>query len=146
MQQYQISHFDPKDEEGFLSLVARRTGKLLKGGIPDRVAAGRTVLRDWNAGRIPYFTLPSETDKPEKDENVRVCERERERKFSLFCLADGVAYFVILLHFISQAVVLSNFSKEFNMDDILQFDEEVLDEAASEGEGTSMWTDISVSL
>ncbi len=77
MQRYQISCFDPNDEEEFLSLVARRTGKLLKGGIPDRVAAGRTVLRDWNAGRIPFFTMPLETAKPEKDENV---SQENDRR------------------------------------------------------------------
>ncbi len=76
MQQYQISCFNSNDEEEFLSLVARRNGKLLKGGIPDRVAAGRIVLKDWNAGRVPFFTLPPEThNKPVKDENVR--EREK---------------------------------------------------------------------
>ncbi len=31
------------------------------------------------------------------------------------------------------------------MDDLLQFDKEVLDNAASEDEGTPMWTDISES-
>jgi nuclear GTP-binding protein len=30
----------------------------LKGGVPDKVAAARSVLRDWNTGKIPYYTAP----------------------------------------------------------------------------------------
>ncbi|CAN0294654.1 unnamed protein product, partial [Discosporangium mesarthrocarpum] len=47
---------------GFLALVARKNGKLRKGGIPDRIAAARMVLRDWNAGRVPFYTLPPEEE------------------------------------------------------------------------------------
>lgn len=32
----------------FLTLLAKRHGKLKKGGIPDRVLAARKVLHDWN--------------------------------------------------------------------------------------------------
>lgn len=44
----------------FLSLVARKIGKLRKGGLPDRVQAAKVVLRDWNCGRVPFYTLPPE--------------------------------------------------------------------------------------
>lgn len=42
----------------FLIAVARSRGRLKKGGIPDVPGAARSILRDWNAGRIPYYTVP----------------------------------------------------------------------------------------
>lgn len=58
MQIYEIPKFDVGDVQAFLALVAKKMGKLLKGGTPDRVVAGRKVLKDWNSGRVPYYTLP----------------------------------------------------------------------------------------
>ncbi|KXS17794.1 P-loop containing nucleoside triphosphate hydrolase protein [Gonapodya prolifera JEL478] len=46
------------DARDFLVQLARKTGRLRKGGIPDVENAARTVLRDWNGGRIPYYTVP----------------------------------------------------------------------------------------
>eukprot|EP00903_Cladosiphon_okamuranus_P013622 g12686.t1 len=62
MQVYSIQRFDPNDALAFLSLVARKIGKLRKGGVPDRVQAAKVVLRDWNTGRVPFFTLPPEDE------------------------------------------------------------------------------------
>lgn len=42
----------------FLVAVALTRGRLGKGGVPDLPAAATTVLRDWNAGRIPYHSQP----------------------------------------------------------------------------------------
>ncbi|KAJ0397300.1 hypothetical protein P43SY_004019 [Pythium insidiosum] len=42
----------------FLVLVAQTKGKLGKGGVPDRHAAARIILQDWNRGKIPFFTPP----------------------------------------------------------------------------------------
>ncbi len=53
---YGIARFAGADE--FLRLVAAKRGKLKKGGVADSLAAARIVLGDWNAGRIPFFTLP----------------------------------------------------------------------------------------
>lgn len=44
----------------FLTLLAKKMGKLKKGGIPDTDAAARAVLHDWNSGRINFFTQPPE--------------------------------------------------------------------------------------
>jgi len=53
---YQVPAFrDPAD---FLIQVARRQGRLLKGGLPNIEAAARAILNDWNAGKIPYYTAP----------------------------------------------------------------------------------------
>jgi nuclear GTP-binding protein len=32
-----------------------------KGGVPDLIAAATSILRDWNAGKIPYYTKPPKT-------------------------------------------------------------------------------------
>ena len=56
MELYSIPRF--ADVSEFLRLVAQRRGKLRKGGVPDTLSAARTVLTDWNGGKIPFFTLP----------------------------------------------------------------------------------------
>ncbi|KAF8519467.1 P-loop containing nucleoside triphosphate hydrolase protein [Hysterangium stoloniferum] len=42
----------------FMTMLALSTGRLLKGGSPDLMAAARSVLQDWNANKIPYFSVP----------------------------------------------------------------------------------------
>ncbi|XP_064400040.1 guanine nucleotide-binding protein-like 3 homolog [Halichondria panicea] len=58
MEFYGIPEFDGVQE--FLCHLAKRLGKLLKGGVPDVDSAARSVLRDWNTGRIKFFTHPPE--------------------------------------------------------------------------------------
>jgi len=61
MMTYSLPAFPKGDVMIFLSMVARQYGKVLKGGIPDKVLAARSVLRDWNSGKIPYYTPPPTT-------------------------------------------------------------------------------------
>ncbi|MBW0545626.1 hypothetical protein O181_085341 [Austropuccinia psidii MF-1] len=42
----------------FLIQVARSRGRIKKGGIPDLPSTAKAILRDWNMGRIPYYTVP----------------------------------------------------------------------------------------
>ncbi|CAJ0581396.1 unnamed protein product, partial [Mesorhabditis spiculigera] len=58
MLHYTIAEFDSCDK--FLSLVARKLGRLKKGGVADVDAAARHVLQDWNTGRLRYYTQPPE--------------------------------------------------------------------------------------
>ena len=44
----------------FVTLLAKRMGKLRKGGVPDCEAAAKAVLHDWNTGRINFYTQPPE--------------------------------------------------------------------------------------
>lgn len=53
---YNIEDYNSADE--FLTNVAKSRGYLKKGGTPKLQHAGRVVLKDWNSGKIPYFTLP----------------------------------------------------------------------------------------
>lgn len=53
---YKISDWeDPMD---FLEQLARRTGKLAKGGRADTNTTARMVLTDWLRGRLPYYVRP----------------------------------------------------------------------------------------
>ena len=56
MRIYAIPAFD--DAAQFLAHIALRRGKLSKGGVPNRADAARSVLQDWQAGRIPFFVAP----------------------------------------------------------------------------------------
>ena len=76
----------------FLTKVAFCRGKLLKGGEPDLDGIARTVLRDWQYGKIPFLTQPDETyevkenkpiakkneSEPEKKKRLEVIEKRKE--------------------------------------------------------------------
>lgn len=50
-------------EEGasvMLSAIAKKSGKLLKGGEPDQESVAKMILNDWIRGKIPYFATPPE--------------------------------------------------------------------------------------
>jgi nuclear GTP-binding protein len=42
----------------FLAQLACKSGRLLKGGKPDINTTAQMVLRDWQRGIIPFYTLP----------------------------------------------------------------------------------------
>ena len=50
---YQLAQW--KDTEDFLEQLARKSGRLLKGGDPDMPTISKMVLDDWQRGRLPYF-------------------------------------------------------------------------------------------
>jgi nuclear GTP-binding protein len=52
------------DHIDFLEQMARRTGKLLKGGEPDVSSTAKMVLNDWQRGKIPFFVPPDTSVKP----------------------------------------------------------------------------------
>jgi len=47
-----------EDAEEFLQKLAMKTGKLKKGNQPNLNEVAKILLRDWNSGKIPFFTLP----------------------------------------------------------------------------------------
>merc|ERR1712130_137124 len=77
MLQYGVSTFS--DTAEFLAKLAISSGKLKKGGVPDRNLAARIVLNDWNSGKIKYFTHPPEL----KTESSSQIVQEFSRDFSL---------------------------------------------------------------
>ncbi|KAK7679562.1 hypothetical protein QCA50_017465 [Cerrena zonata] len=55
----------------FIELIARRQGRLLKGGEPDESGVSKQILNDFNRGKIPWFTAPP------KDEEERTGEDKK---------------------------------------------------------------------
>lgn len=55
-QLYTIPAFQNVTE--FLAMIAMSRGRLTKGGAADLEAAGKSVLHDWNTGKIPYYSVP----------------------------------------------------------------------------------------
>lgn len=53
---YGVQNFETVEQ--FLLLLAKRFGKLKKGGIPDQYAAAKQILNDWNTGKIKFYTCP----------------------------------------------------------------------------------------
>ncbi|XP_051172196.1 guanine nucleotide-binding protein-like 3 homolog [Leptopilina boulardi] len=58
MELYDIHEFSTPEE--FFSKKAARMGRFKRGGVPDILAAARSVLTDWNSGKIRYYTVPPE--------------------------------------------------------------------------------------
>ncbi|CUA74360.1 hypothetical protein RSOLAG22IIIB_05524 [Rhizoctonia solani] len=59
---------EPKwDADEFLDALARKSGKLLKGGEPDRETVAKMVLNDWIRGKIPFFVRPPDADPGENE-------------------------------------------------------------------------------
>ncbi|KAK8377413.1 hypothetical protein O3P69_013801 [Scylla paramamosain] len=71
--------------EEFMEQVARRTGKLLKGGEPDVNTVAKMILNDWQRGKIPYFVPPpghdsSDFDKLKTQENKEMVAKIQEQE------------------------------------------------------------------
>lgn len=48
----------------FLEQMAKKTGKLLKGGEPDITVVSRMVLNDWQRGKLPFYVAPEGFEVP----------------------------------------------------------------------------------
>ncbi|KAH7000013.1 NUC091 domain-containing protein [Ilyonectria destructans] len=69
----------------FLELLARKGGRLLKGGEPDLDGVAKMVLNDFMRGKIPWFTPAPAAEADEDDKKVggregRLGEMPRKRK------------------------------------------------------------------
>ncbi|KJH51328.1 hypothetical protein DICVIV_02531 [Dictyocaulus viviparus] len=87
MLHYIIPEFNSTEQ--FLALVARKLGRLKKGARPDINAAAKHVLKQWNNGKLRYYTHPPEdaSSKPGSETTI-------------------------------SAEIVSQFSKEFDIDAI----------------------------
>eukprot|EP00339_Tiarina_fusa_P001427 CAMPEP_0117019752 /NCGR_PEP_ID=MMETSP0472-20121206/15107_1 /TAXON_ID=693140 ORGANISM="Tiarina fusus, Strain LIS" /NCGR_SAMPLE_ID=MMETSP0472 /ASSEMBLY_ACC=CAM_ASM_000603 /LENGTH=536 /DNA_ID=CAMNT_0004724785 /DNA_START=97 /DNA_END=1707 /DNA_ORIENTATION=- len=87
---YNIPAFPPGDTMMFLAMVARSYGRVLKGGIPDKIGAARSVLRDWNSGKIPYYTVPPKDAEPDVSKGGAVIVSNFGKEFDLSKFDDEV--------------------------------------------------------
>jgi nuclear GTP-binding protein len=76
---------DWENDEEFLTLMAQKSGKLLKGGEPDLQTVAKMVILDWQRGEIPYFSLPprppgEEEEKKEEEKDMVDTDPNQELK------------------------------------------------------------------
>ena len=90
MMTYNIPAFPPGNTMMFLSMVAKSYGRVLKGGIPDKVGAARSVLKDWNQGKIPYYTVPPKDAEPDAAKGGAVIVSSFGGEFDLSKFDDAV--------------------------------------------------------
>lgn len=102
MQLYSIPKFQQNDCMSFLALVARSTGKLKRGGIPNIDAAAKGILHDWNGGKIKYYCKPPTIQRPSQE----VIQQEQES---------------------GDTKILSSFGAQINFDEMNENDIRVLD-------------------
>jgi nuclear GTP-binding protein len=57
------------DEDAFLEMMARKGGRLLKGGEPDIEAVARMILSDFLRGKIPWYVPPPKAN-PDGEEGT----------------------------------------------------------------------------
>lgn len=55
---YNIPELPSRDAQDFLLRVAYQKGRLTRGAVPDLDGTARSVLHDWNTGKIKYHTEP----------------------------------------------------------------------------------------
>ncbi|ENN76265.1 nucleolar GTP-binding protein 2 [Dendroctonus ponderosae] len=86
-----------KDPMDFLDKMARRSGKLLKGGEPDIPSVAKMILNDWQRGKLPFFVCPPgyETGLPkepevENEKNINVVQDFRKIRVGLTYEGDDV--------------------------------------------------------
>lgn len=122
---YQVADFANVQE--FLNQIAKRRGKLRKGGVVDLTAAGRIVLQDWNNGKVPYYTLPP---KEEKSQCASEIVAQWSKEFNIQNIEQSDV--VILRDTNTSAVGFVSMDTEMGHDKSEGLLEELMDEEASE--------------
>ncbi|PWN48009.1 NGP1NT-domain-containing protein [Violaceomyces palustris] len=64
--------------EDFLTQIAKRMGKLLRGGEPDLDTCAKMVLNDWIRGKIPFFVPPPLPESSSADNKGKAKATEAE--------------------------------------------------------------------
>lgn len=69
----------------FIELIARKQGRLLKGGEPDESGVAKQILNDFNRGKIPWFVPPpkdeeKDEDKTGEDKKIGYKRKRQERE------------------------------------------------------------------
>lgn len=90
---YEIKGFNG-DALEFLSILARKGGRLLRGGEPDLDGVAKMVINDFLRGKIPWFTPPPKGSTEGEDEKMegregRLGEMTRKRKIDEMTTSDS---------------------------------------------------------
>ncbi|KAG0689507.1 GTPase required for pre-60S ribosomal subunit nuclear export and maturation [Pichia californica] len=82
---YEISGWNNADE--FIELLARKTGKLLRGAEPDETGVARQVIQDFNRGKIPWFVPPPEDNEVRTGEDKKAHHKRKRAEREAAVLA-----------------------------------------------------------
>ncbi|ORX50037.1 NGP1NT-domain-containing protein [Piromyces finnis] len=72
---YEVDCEDWNDHIEFLEKVAKKYGKLLRGGEADLHIISKMILNDWLRGQIPFFVPPPEVDEDKLKESKNTVEQ-----------------------------------------------------------------------
>ncbi|CDK28528.1 unnamed protein product [Kuraishia capsulata CBS 1993] len=75
---YEISGW--KDSNEFIEILARKLGRLLKGGEPDETGVAKQVLNDFNRGKIPWFVPPPQDEEDREGGVDKKAHYKRKRE------------------------------------------------------------------
>lgn len=73
---YEIREY--KDHVDFLEQLAKKFGKLLKGGEPDTNTVAKMILNDWQRGKLPFYVPPEgfEIPKSKSEQEIEVTSQD----------------------------------------------------------------------
>jgi nuclear GTP-binding protein len=85
---YRIKEWE--DDHDFLVQLCKSSGKLLKGGEPDLMTAGKMILHDWQRGKIPFFVPPPKVEDEESKVTDEVAVENDQAAAARKAIADVV--------------------------------------------------------
>ena len=97
----------------FLIHIARKRGRLGKGGIPNLASAGLSVLNDWRDGKILGWVLP----------NTSVATSQQDKQNSS-TISTGTKQAPATTN---ESTVVSEWSKEFDLDGLFSSLDKIID-------------------
>jgi nuclear GTP-binding protein len=72
---YGITDWSPDDHLGFLEQLAHKCGRLLKKGEADIGTVAKTLLYDWQRGKIPFYNRPPDLKEGEAEAAMAAAEK-----------------------------------------------------------------------
>lgn len=121
--------------QDFLEQIAKKTGKLLKGGEPHITVVSRMILNDWQRGKLPFYVAPEGYEMPKSQSEQKSQETFEKAEVAATNTGDEVYDTKSEAHtFVSESVKkakefkqLQDFRKikvgiEFVQDDIKELD------------------------
>jgi len=80
---------DWSDPEDFMTKVALKGGKLIKGGEPDMPTVAKMVLNDFQRGKLPYYVKPDGADGEEEGKDDQLPINETTTDEAVSSVGDG---------------------------------------------------------
>lgn len=127
----------------FMEKLARRTGKLLKGGEPDYSTVAKMVINDWQRGKLPWFVPPSDEETSQKGEttnkskhSLTVPQQDYKRLRSMDTSDDNRHNKKAKTDDVDRTSILESRAKEMDSSDVKSDDEHRSDDGKSDSDSS----------